>query len=129
MTRRLISTGSPFEKTAGYSRAVIDGDFAFVAGTTGYDYTTMTMPADVTSQARNCFKTIEETLQGAGFAMADIVRATYYVTDAKDADTVLAVCGEVLGDIRPAATILIVVGLYKPEMKVEIEVTAKRRTD
>jgi enamine deaminase RidA (YjgF/YER057c/UK114 family) len=128
MTRRLISTGSPFEKTAGYSRAVIDGDFAFVAGTTGYDYTTMTMPADVTSQARNCFKTIEETLQGAGFAMADIVRATYYVTDAKDADTVLAVCGDVLGDIRPAATILVVVGLYKPEMKVEIEVTAKRRT-
>ena len=129
MTRRLISTGSPFEKTAGYSRAVIDGDFAFVAGTTGYDYTTLTMPADVTSQARNCFKTIEETLQGAGFAMADIVRATYYVTDAKDADTVLAVCGDVLGDIRPAATILVVVGLYKPEMKVEIEVTAKRRTD
>jgi enamine deaminase RidA (YjgF/YER057c/UK114 family) len=128
MTRRLISTGSPFEKTAGYSRAVIDGDFAFVAGTTGYDYTTMTMPADVTSQARNCFKTIDETLQGAGFAMADIVRATYYVTDAKDADTVLAVCGEVLGDIRPAATILVVVALYKPEMKVEIEVTAKRRT-
>jgi enamine deaminase RidA (YjgF/YER057c/UK114 family) len=128
MTRRLISTGSPFEKTAGYSRAVIDGDFAFVAGTTGYDYTTMTMPADVTSQARNCFKTIEQTLQGAGFAMADIVRATYYVTDAKDADTVLAVCGEVLGDIRPAATILVVVALYKPEMKVEIEVTAKRRT-
>ena len=128
MTRRLISTGSPFEKTAGYSRAVIDGDFAFVAGTTGYDYTTMTMPADVTSQARNCFKTIEETLQGAGFAMADIVRATYYVTDAKDADAVLAICGEMLGDIRPAATILVVAGLYKPEMKVEIEVTAKRRT-
>ena len=128
MSRRLISTGSPFEKTAGYSRAVIDGDFAFVAGTTGYDYTTMTMPADVTSQARNCFKTIEETLQGAGFAMADIVRATYYVTDAKDADAVLAVCGEVLGDIRPAATLLVVVALYKPEMKVEIEVTAKRRT-
>ena len=128
MSRRLISTGSPFEKTAGYSRAVIDGDFAFVAGTTGYDYTTMTMPADVTSQARNCFKTIEETLQGAGFAMADIVRGTYYVTDAKDADAVLAVCGEVLGDIRPAATILVVVALYKPEMKVEIEVTAKRRT-
>jgi enamine deaminase RidA (YjgF/YER057c/UK114 family) len=128
MTRRLISTGSPFEKTAGYSRAVIDGDFAFVAGTTGYDYTTMTMPADVTSQARNCFKTIEETLQGAGFAMADIVRATYYVTDAKDADAVLAACGEVLGDIRPAATLLVVVALYKPEMKVEIEVTAKRRT-
>jgi enamine deaminase RidA (YjgF/YER057c/UK114 family) len=128
MSRRLISTGSPFEKTAGYSRAVIDGDFAFVAGTTGYDYTTMTMPTDVTSQARNCFKTIEAALKEGGFAMADIVRATYYVTDAKEADTVLAVCGEVLGDIRPAATILVVVGLYKPEMNVEIEVTAKRRT-
>ena len=126
MSRRLISTGSPFEKTAGYSRAVIDGDFAFVAGTTGYDYATMTMPADITSQARNCFKTIGQALQDGGFAIADIVRATYYVTDASDADAVLAVCGEVLGDIRPAATILVVAGLYKSEMKVEIEVTAKR---
>jgi enamine deaminase RidA (YjgF/YER057c/UK114 family) len=128
MSRRLISTGSPFEKAAGFSRAVIDGDFAFVAGTTGYDYTTMTMPADVTSQARNCFKTIEDALKDGGFAMANIVRATYYITDARDADAVFAVCGEKLGDIRPAATILIVAGLYKPEMKVEIEVTAKRRT-
>jgi enamine deaminase RidA (YjgF/YER057c/UK114 family) len=128
MPRRLISTGSPFEKTIGYSRAVIDGDFAFVAGTTGYDYATMTMPADVTSQTRNCFKTIEATLKDGGFVMADLVRAVYYVTDAKDADPVLAVCGETLADIRPAATLLVVAGLYKPEMKVEIEVTAKRRT-
>jgi len=128
MSRHLISTGSPFEKTAGYSRAVIDGDFAFVAGTTGYNYSTMTMPADVTSQSRNCFKTIEAALKEGGFAMADIVRATYYITDARDADAVLAVCGEMLSDIRPAATILVIAGLYKPEMKVEIEVTAKRRT-
>ena len=128
MSRRLISTGSPFEKTAGYSRAAIDGDFAFVAGTTGYDYATMTMPADVASQARNCFTTIEGALKDGGFAMADIVRATYYITDGKDADAVLAVCGEVLGEIRPAATLLVVAGLYKPEMKVEIEVTAKRPT-
>jgi enamine deaminase RidA (YjgF/YER057c/UK114 family) len=128
MPRRLISTGSPLEKTVGYSRAVIDGDFAFVAGTTGYDYATMTMPADVTSQSRNCFRTIETALKEGGFAMADIVRATYYVTDAKDVDAHFAVCGEVLGDIRPAATLLIVVGLARPEMKVEIEVTAKRRT-
>ena len=128
MSRRLISTGSPVEKTAGYSRAVVDGDFAFVAGTTGYDYATMIMPADVTSQSRNCFKTIEGALKEAGFAMADIVRATYYITRAEDADAVLAVCGEVLGEIRPAATLLVVVGLYKPEMKVEIEVTAKRRS-
>ena len=128
MTRRLISTGSPFEKTAGYSRAVIDGEFAFVAGTTGYDYSTMTMPADITSQARNCFRTIEAALAEGGFAMADIVRATYYVTDAKEADAVLAVCGEIFRDIRPASTLLVVAGLYKPEMKVEIEVTAKRQT-
>jgi enamine deaminase RidA (YjgF/YER057c/UK114 family) len=128
MSRRLISTGSPFEKTAGYSRAVIDGDFAFVAGTTGYDYATMTMPADITSQTRNCFKTIEAALKEGGLAMADIVRATYYITDGNNAEAVLAVCGEVLSDIRPAATILVVAGLYRPEMMVEIEVIAKRRT-
>jgi enamine deaminase RidA (YjgF/YER057c/UK114 family) len=128
MPRRLISTGSPFEKTAGYSRAVIDGDFAFVAGTTGYDYATMTMPGDVTSQSRNCFRTIEAALTEGGFAMADIVRATYYITDPKDAEALLAVCGETFRDVRPASTLLVVAGLYKPEMKVEIEVTAKRRT-
>ena len=128
MPRRLISTGSAFEHIAGYSRAVIDGNFAFVAGTTGYDYATMTMPSDVASQTRNCFRTIEAALTEGGFAMADIVRATYYITDVKYADAHFAVCGEVLGDIRPAATLLVVAGLYKPEMKVEIEVTAKRRT-
>jgi enamine deaminase RidA (YjgF/YER057c/UK114 family) len=128
MTRRLISTGSPFEKTAGYSRAVVDGDFCFVSGTTGYDYTTMVLPADVTAQTQNCFKTIEAALKEAGFAMADIVRAIYYITDANDADKVFAVTGAHLGEIRPAATLLVVAGLYKPEMKVEIEVTAKRRT-
>jgi enamine deaminase RidA (YjgF/YER057c/UK114 family) len=128
MTRRLISTGSPFEKTAGYSRAVVDGDFVFIAGTTGYDYATMTMPSDVMSQSRNCFKTIEAALKEAGFAMADIVRATYYITDVKDADAHLSVCGEILGEIRPAATILVVTRLLKPEMKVEVEVTAKRRS-
>jgi enamine deaminase RidA (YjgF/YER057c/UK114 family) len=128
MSRRLISTGSPFEKTAGYSRAVIDGDFAFVAGTTGYDYTTMIMPGDVTGQTRNCFKTIGQALKDGGFEMADIVRATYYITDINDADAHFAVCGEVLRDVRPAATLVVVAGLYKPEMKIEIEVTAKRRT-
>ncbi len=88
----------------------------------------MTMPADVTSQARNCFRTIEAALREGGFAMHDIVRATYYITDSKDADALFAVCGEVLGEIRPAATLLVVAGLYKPEMKVEIEVTAKLRS-
>lgn len=128
MSRRLISTGSPFEKTAGYSRAVVDGDFVFVAGTTGYDYATMAMPADVTEQTRNCFKTIGTVLADAGFAMADIVRATYYVVNIADADAVLAVCGETLGEIRPAATIVAVAALLKPQMKVEIEVTARRRS-
>ena len=129
MPRRLISTGSPLEKTVGYSRAVIDGDFAFVAGTTGYDYATMTMPDAVADQARNCFRTIARALEDASFALADVVRATYYITDRADADRVLAVCGEFLADIRPAATLLVVAGLYKPEMKVEIEVTARRRQD
>lgn len=127
MPHRLISTGSPFENTACYSRAVIDGDFAFVAGTTGYDYDTTIMPADITGQSRNCFKTIEATLREGGFGMADIVRATYYITDPKDAEAHFAICGEILGEIRPAATLLVVAGLYKPEMKVEIEVTARRR--
>jgi enamine deaminase RidA (YjgF/YER057c/UK114 family) len=86
------------------------------------------VPADVTSQSRNCFKTIAAALQEAGFEMADVVRATYYLTDVNDADAHFAVCGEVLGDIRPAATLLVVSALYKPEMKVEIEVTAKRRS-
>ena len=80
MSRRLISTGSPFEKTAGYSRAVIDGDFAFVAGTTGYDYTTMTMPPDVTSQSRNCFKTIESALKEGGFAEGQLSNVQLLLT-------------------------------------------------
>ncbi len=128
MSRRLISSGSPFEKIAGYSRAVVDGDFCFVAGTTGPDPVTKIMPPDAAEQTRNCFKIIAHALKEGGFEMADIVRATYYVTDAKDFDAVFAVCGETFGDIRPAATIVAVSALYKPEMKVEIEVTAKRRS-
>jgi enamine deaminase RidA (YjgF/YER057c/UK114 family) len=128
MPRRLITTGSPFETSAGYSRAVVDGDFCFVAGTTGYDYTTMQMPADVAAQTRNCFYTISKVLAEAGFALADVVRARYYILDHADAEPVLAVCGEAFRDIRPAATILVVTGLYRPEMRVEIEVTAKRRS-
>ncbi len=126
MHRHLISSGSPFEKTAGYSRAVVDGDFAFVSGTTGYDYATMVLPDDVTAQTQNCFKTIGTALKEAGFEMADIVRATYYITDRTDADAVFAVTGALLGNIRPACTLLVVAGLLKPEMKIEIEVTAKR---
>jgi len=126
MTRRLISTGSPFEKTGGFSRAVVDGDFCFVAGTTGYDYATMQIPPDVAEQTRNCFRTIARVLDEAGFGLADVVRARYYILDRTDADAVLAVCGEVFRDIRPAAAIFVISGLLRPEMRVEIEVTAKR---
>jgi enamine deaminase RidA (YjgF/YER057c/UK114 family) len=128
MTRRLISTGSPFEKIAGYSRAVVEGDMCFVAGTTGYDYATMMMPGSVEEQARNCFRTITRVLEEAGFAPADVVRAIYYLTDVSDADEVMPIFGEFFGDIRPASTLLVVAALYKPEMKIEIEVTAKRHS-
>ena len=125
MTRRLVSTGSPFEKLAGYSRAVVQGDWCFVSGTTGYDYETMTMPETAEEQARNIFATIGTALDEAGFALADVVRATYIVTDAAYKDDVFKVTGEMFGDIRPAATMM-VAGLIRPEMKVEIEVTAFR---
>ncbi|MBN9237103.1 MULTISPECIES: RidA family protein [Phyllobacteriaceae] len=124
--RRLISTGSPFEKTAGYSRAVVQGDWCFVAGTTGYDYTTMTMPDTVEAQARNCLETISGALKQGGFELADVVRAHYYITDQNDVDKVFPILGEYFGDIRPAATMVVCL-LNKPEMKIEVEVTALRR--
>ena len=127
MPRRLITTGSPFEASGGYSRAVVDGDFCFVAGTTGYDYATMQMPADLETQVHNCFRTITTILDDAGFALGDVVRATYYVVPSADMDIVTGICGQYFRDIRPAATIVAVVRLYRPEMQVEIEVTAKRR--
>lgn len=128
MTRRLISSGSPFEKVAGYSRAVAEGDWCWVAGTTGYDYATITMPDDVADQARNAMGTIARALTDAGFSLADVVRATYIVTNAAYAEAVFPVVGSFFGEIRPAAT-MIVAGLIRPEMKVEIEVTARRRTE
>ena len=124
--RRLISTGSPFEKTAGYSRAVVQGDWCFVSGTTGYDYATMTMPDTIEAQTRNCLDTIAKALKEGGFDLADVVRAHYYITDRADVDTVFPILGAYFGAVRPAAT-MIVCGLNKPEMKIEIEVTALRR--
>lgn len=122
---RLISTGSPFEKVAGYSRAVVQGDWCFVAGTTGYDYATMTMPDTVEAQARNCMATISRALAEGGFDLSDVVRVHYYVTDDAFVDKVFPIVGEYFADIRPAAT-MVVCGLAKPEMKIEIEVTALR---
>ena len=123
--RRLISTGSPFEKVAGYSRAVVQGEWCWVSGTTGYDYAAMVMPDSVEAQTRNAMATITKALNDAGFHLADVVRATYYVTDAAMMDVVFPIVGEFFAEVRPAAT-MIVCGLVKPEMKVEIEVTAKR---
>ena len=125
--RKLISTGSPFEKTAGYSRAVVQGDWCFVSGTTGYDYTTMTMPDSIEAQTRNCLDTITKALKEGGFELADVVRAHYYITDPADVDTVFPILAEYFGDIRPAAT-MITCRLNKPEMKIEIEVTALKRS-
>lgn len=120
-----ISTGSPFEATMGYSRAVIKGGWCFVSGVTGYDYATMTMPEAVVDQARNSFGTIRRVLEQGGFGMEDIVRVQYTVTDAALVDAVIPALGEALGEIRPAAT-MVIAGLIRPEMKIEIEVTAFR---
>lgn len=126
MPRSLISTGSPFEKTAGYSRAVVEGDWCFVSGTTGYDYVTMVMPESVEDQAHNCLATIARALGEAGFAMADVVRARYYVTDRAYVAAVFPILGAVFGEVRPAAT-MVIAELIEPAMKIEIEVTALRR--
>ncbi|MEZ5726074.1 MAG: RidA family protein [Paracoccaceae bacterium] len=122
---RRISTGSPFEQVMGYSRAVVKGPWCFVSGVTGYDYATMVMPEGVADQARNCFGTISGVLDQAGFAMSDIVRVQYTVVDPALVDEVVPVLGAFLGEIRPAAT-MVIAGLIKPEMKIEIEVTALR---
>lgn len=123
--RKLISTGSPFEATMGYSRALVQGDWCFVSGVTGYDYSTMEMPKNVDAQARNCFATIAKVLSEAGFEMADIARVQYTVVNAELVDALVPALGETLGEIRPAAT-MIIAGLIKPEMLIEIEVTAFR---
>jgi enamine deaminase RidA (YjgF/YER057c/UK114 family) len=119
-----ISSGSPFEKKIGYSRAVLDGNMVYVSGTTGYDYATMTMPEDAGTQARNAFATIARALEEVGASMKDTVRVRYYITDMAWYEALVAMAGEIYGDIRPAATML-VCGLTTPEMKLEIEVTAR----
>jgi enamine deaminase RidA (YjgF/YER057c/UK114 family) len=120
-----ISTGSPFEATMGYSRAVVKGGWCFVSGVTGYDYATMVMPDGALNQARNCFRTIRSVLTEAGFTMDDIVRVQYTLTDAHLVDAVLPALGEALSEVRPAAT-MVIAGLIRPEMLIEIEVTAFR---
>ena len=112
-------------RTYGYSRAVVCGDEVLIAGTTGYDYATMAMPEDPAEQTRNIYATFAAVLNEAGGTLADIVRLRTFVTDAAYCEPVLKVQGEVFGDIRPAATIVVVSALLKPEMKVEIEAEAR----
>ncbi|MDR6820508.1 enamine deaminase RidA (YjgF/YER057c/UK114 family) [Neorhizobium sp. 2083] len=119
-----ISSGSPFEARIGYSRAVVDRDMVYVSGTTGYDYARMEMPADAAAQTRNTLATIEKALNEAGSGLQDVVRVRYYLTDMADYDAIVQVLGETFSEIRPAAT-MVVCGLTTPEMKIEIEVTAR----
>jgi enamine deaminase RidA (YjgF/YER057c/UK114 family) len=125
--RTLISSGSPFEKTYGYSRAVVSGDEVHIAGTTGYDYAKMTMPDDVGEQTRNIYETFAKVMKEAGGQLADIVRLRTFVTDIADCEAVMKVQGEIFGAIRPAGTIVVVSALLKPEMKVEVEADARLR--
>jgi enamine deaminase RidA (YjgF/YER057c/UK114 family) len=125
--RKLISSGSPFEKSFGYSRAVVAGDEVHIAGTTGYEYAKMTMPDDVAEQTRNIYSTFAAVLKEAGGGLADIVRLGTFVTDRAYCDAALKVQGEAFGEIRPAATMMVVTALLKPEMKVEIEADARLR--
>ncbi len=123
--RQLISSGSPFENTMGYSRAVVQGNFCSVSGTTGYDYSKMVMPDAVAEQAENALKTIQGALSQAGFEMKDVVRVNYYISDPAFSDAIIPVLGRWFSEVRPAATLL-VVQLMKPEMKIEIDVTAMK---
>ncbi len=126
MTRRRISSGSKFEALAGYSRAVVDGEWVFVSGTTGYDYKAGTISDDVAEQTRQTFRNIEAALAEAGAGLADVVRVRVWIASRDHFDTVAPILGEYLGEARPANT-TVISALVAPEMKVEIEVTAKMR--
>ena len=124
MTRRLISSGSTFERDIGYSRAVVDGEWIFVSGTTGFDYATMTLADGVIAQAEQCLKNIEAALAEADSTMADVVRVTYILPDATEFASCWPVLRRFFDEVRPAAT-MISAGLADPRMRIEIEVTAR----
>lgn len=126
MTRTLISSGSSFEAEIGYSRAVVQDNWVFVSGTTGFDYSTMTIVDDILTQTEQCLKNIAAALTQAGAAMSDVVRVTYVVPDASEFSACWPVLRQVFGDIRPAA-MMISAGLADPRMKIEVEVTALKR--
>ena len=125
MSRKLISSGSEFEKTIGYSRAVVEGDFIFVSGTTGYDYANNRISDSVQQQTEQCFKNIQKVLQEAGSDIKDIVRITYILPNRDDFEPCWPVLTEWLGDVRPAATVF-EARLLNDDMKIEIQVTAKK---
>lgn len=127
VSRKLISSGSEFETSIGYSRAVVDGNWVMVSGTTGYDYDDMSVSEDVVEQTEQCFKNIEYALHQAGAEMADVVRVTYIYPDAKDFPKCWPVLQRFLGEIKPAAT-MFSAGLANPAMKVEIQVTALKQS-
>ena len=126
MTRRLISSGSTFEQEIGYSRAVVDGDWVFVSGTTGFDYAAMTISEDVVEQAEQCLRNIGAALAEAGASFADVVRVHYILPKAEDFPPCWPVLRQYFGESRPAAT-MISAGLADPRMRIEIEVTARKR--
>ena len=125
MSRRLISSGSTFEEQIGYSRAVVDGEWVFVSGTTGFDYKSMTISNDVTDQAEQCLRNIDAALRQAGATMRDVVRVHYVLPDAADFQLCWPVLRKYFGEIRPAA-MMISAGLADPRIRIEIEVTARR---
>ena len=122
--RRLISSGSTFERDIGYSRAVVDGEWIFVSGTTGFDYRTMTIPEDVVEQAEQCLRNIGRALEEAGCGFEDVVRVRYILPCAADFEACWGVLRKYFGEVRPAATMM-EAGLSDPRMKIEIEVTAR----
>jgi enamine deaminase RidA (YjgF/YER057c/UK114 family) len=128
MNRRLISSGSSYEREIGYSRAVVDGDFVFVSGTTGFDYQSMTISDNLLEQAEQCLRNIKSALEQAGASFADIVRVTYILPRADDFPACWPVLRKYFGEVRPAAT-MISAGLADPRMRIEIEVTARRTAD
>ena len=127
MNSKLISSGSPFEQQIGYSRAVVAGDWVFVSGTTGFDYSSMAIADDVVAQAEQCLKNIEAALQQAGSSLQDVVRVNYVLPNGADFEPCWPVLRRYFGSVRPAA-MMISAGLLDPRMKIEIEVTALKRS-
>jgi enamine deaminase RidA (YjgF/YER057c/UK114 family) len=126
VTRRLISSGSTFEREIGYSRAVVEGEWIFVSGTTGFDYRTMTISDSVTEQAEQCLRNIQAALEQAGASLQDVVRVIYVLPKTEDFPPCWPILRKYFGEVRPAA-MMISAGLADPRMRIEIQVTAKRR--